>query len=107
MATSLAPWFQGQAGTNISADLLRLLVQTGAADTATLQRNLILSHCCGVGAPLDGSVVRLIMALKLISLGRGASGVRLELVDQRGAIVAEAISEFDGFFLFQRVPYGT
>ena len=33
-------------------------------------------------------------------------GVRLELVDQRGAIVAEAISEFDGFFLFQRVPYG-
>lgn len=37
MATSLAPWFQGQAGTDISADLLRLLVQAGAADTATLR----------------------------------------------------------------------
>ncbi|QQM30936.1 histidine ammonia-lyase [Martelella lutilitoris] len=55
-------------------------IRIDAADTATLQRNLILSHCCGVGAPLDGSVVRLIMALKLISLGRGASGVRPELV---------------------------
>jgi hypothetical protein len=33
-------------------------------------------------------------------------GVRLELVDSRGAVVAETLSEFDGFFLFQRVPYG-
>ena len=49
-------------------------------DVATLQRNLILSHCCGVGAPLPAEIVRLIMALKLISLGRGASGVRLETV---------------------------
>src|SRR5690606_3479597 len=55
-------------------------IKIDAADTATLQRNLILSHCCGVGAPLPHNVVRLVMALKLISLGRGASGVRLELV---------------------------
>jgi histidine ammonia-lyase len=55
-------------------------IKIDSADLATLQRNLILSHCCGVGAPLAGNIVRLIMALKLISLGRGASGVRLELV---------------------------
>ncbi|PPJ49386.1 histidine ammonia-lyase [Rhizobium sp. KAs_5_22] len=55
-------------------------IKIDAADTATLQRNLILSHCCGVGKPLAENIVRLIMALKLISLGRGASGVRLELV---------------------------
>lgn len=55
-------------------------IKIDAADVATLQRNLILSHCCGVGAPLPENVVRLIMALKLISLGRGASGVRLEVV---------------------------
>ena len=55
-------------------------IKIEAADTATLQRNLILSHCCGVGAPLPENIVRLIMALKLVSLGRGASGVRLELV---------------------------
>jgi histidine ammonia-lyase len=55
-------------------------IKIDAADTATLQRNLILSHCCGVGAPLPETIVRLIMALKLVSLGRGASGVRLVLV---------------------------
>lgn len=48
-------------------------------DTETLQRNLILSHCCGVGDPLDVSETRLMMALKLLSLGRGASGVRWDI----------------------------
>ncbi len=52
-----------------------------AADTATLQRNLILSHCAGTGAPLPAPVARLILALKLVSLGRGASGVRPEVCD--------------------------
>ncbi len=33
-------------------------------------------------------------------------GVKLELVTPDGAPVAETISEFDGFFLFARVPYG-
>jgi len=55
-------------------------IKIEAGDLATLQRNLILSHCCGVGAPLPENIVRLIMALKLISLGQGASGVRLALV---------------------------
>ncbi|WP_244487664.1 histidine ammonia-lyase, partial [Aureimonas sp. Leaf460] len=50
------------------------------ADLVTLQRNLILSHCCGFGAPLPENVVRLVMVLKLVSLGRGASGVRIEVV---------------------------
>ncbi|MCR9125710.1 MAG: histidine ammonia-lyase [Rhodobacteraceae bacterium] len=49
-------------------------------DTATLQRNLILSHCCGVGAALAEDRARLMMALKLLSLGRGASGVRWQVI---------------------------
>lgn len=48
-------------------------------DTDTLQRNLILSHCCGVGAPLSVPLTRLMMVLKLLSLGRGASGVRWDI----------------------------
>ena len=56
-------------------------VKIEAKDTATLQRNLILSHCCGVGAAIPREHARLMMTLKLLSLGRGASGVRLELVD--------------------------
>lgn len=56
-------------------------VRIPAGDTETLQRNLILSHCAGVGDPLPVDVVRLAMALKLLSLGRGASGVRWRLVE--------------------------
>ncbi len=56
-------------------------VKIASKDTAALQRNLILSHCCGVGAPISRRNTRLMMALKLLSLGRGASGVRLEIVD--------------------------
>ncbi|MBM1311693.1 histidine ammonia-lyase [Sulfitobacter mediterraneus] len=48
-------------------------------DTQTLQRNLILSHCCGVGEALSLPLTRLMMTLKLMSLGRGASGVRWEV----------------------------
>lgn len=55
-------------------------VKIAAKDTARLQRNLILSHCCGVGQPLDPATTRLMMALKLVSLGHGASGVRWEIV---------------------------
>lgn len=56
-------------------------VQIAAKDTATLQRNLILSHCCGVGEPTETSVTRLMMTLKLLSLGRGASGVRWDIIE--------------------------
>lgn len=45
-----------------------------ADQTSQLQRNLILSHCCGVGKPLPRAVVRLVIVLKMLSLGRGASG---------------------------------
>ncbi|MFN2099333.1 collagen binding domain-containing protein [Altererythrobacter sp. MF3-039] len=33
-------------------------------------------------------------------------GVELELIDRAGKVVARTASDFDGFFLFQRVPYG-
>lgn len=42
----------------------------------------------------------------LSTSGVEQSGVRLELVDQSGVVSAQTVSEFDGFFLFQRVPYG-
>ena len=55
-------------------------LKIASQDTATLQKNLILSHCCGVGDPMPRNVTRLMMALKLLSLGRGASGVRWEVI---------------------------
>jgi histidine ammonia-lyase len=48
---------------------------------AELQRNLVLSHAVGTGAPLPAAVVRLVLATKAVSLARGHSGVRPELVD--------------------------
>ncbi|HUF87194.1 MAG TPA: histidine ammonia-lyase [Thermohalobaculum sp.] len=56
--------------------------------TAQLQRNLILSHAAGVGPDLPAPVVRLTMALKLLSLGRGASGVRWEVIEALEACLA-------------------
>ncbi len=46
-----------------------------------LQRNLVLSHSVGVGEPMSRPVVRLLIALKLSSLGRGNSGIRIEVMD--------------------------
>ena len=66
-------------------------IKIDAGDVATLQRNLILSHCCGIGAPLAENIVRLIMSLKLVSLGRGASGVRLELIRLLEAMLAKGV----------------
>jgi len=67
-------------------------VKIAAEDTAALQRNLILSHCCGVGEPLDIPATRLMMALKLLSLGRGASGVRWEVVALIEGMLARGVT---------------
>jgi histidine ammonia-lyase len=67
-------------------------VKIAAKDTATLQRNLILSHCCGVGEAIPRAQARLMMALKLLSLGRGASGVRLELVTLIEGMLAKGVT---------------
>ena len=61
-------------------------------DTATLQRNLILSHCCGVGEPISRAHARLIMVLKLLSLGRGASGVRWSLIELLQGMLAKGVT---------------
>jgi histidine ammonia-lyase len=61
-------------------------------DTATLQKNLILSHCCGVGEPMPRAVTRLMMALKLLSLGRGASGVRWDIVALLEGMLANGVT---------------
>ncbi|UWR57824.1 histidine ammonia-lyase [Phaeobacter inhibens] len=60
-------------------------------DTATLQRNLILSHCCGVGEALPEDKTRLMMTLKLLSMGRGASGVRWLVIDQIEQMLAHGV----------------
>lgn len=67
-------------------------VKIAAEDTATLQRNLILSHCCGVGPTIPRAHARLMMVLKLLSLGRGASGVRLAVIDLLEAMLDKGVT---------------
>ncbi len=67
-------------------------VKIKPGDTETLQRNLILSHCSGVGDPVAPGIARLMMALKLLSLGRGASGVRWLVIEQIQAMLAKGVT---------------
>jgi hypothetical protein len=51
------------------------------------------------GGDIEGAVVK--------SGGLGFEGLDLELVDASGKVAATARTDFDGFFLFERVPYGS
>jgi histidine ammonia-lyase len=66
-----------------------LLANTSIAaeDLETLQKNLVLSHACGVGEPLSENVTRLLMVLKIASLSKGASGVRRHTLETLIAMV--------------------
>ena len=50
-------------------------------DLVQLQLNLIRSHAAGVGEPLPDAVVRLVLALKALSLARGASAAQPSTVE--------------------------
>ncbi|MCL2034831.1 MAG: histidine ammonia-lyase [Oscillospiraceae bacterium] len=51
-----------------------------ANEREKLQRNLILSHCTGVGDFLPADVARAVMLLRVNSLANGYSGIRVETV---------------------------
>ena len=67
-------------------------VRIDTDDLATLQRNIVLSHAAGTGEPSPVNIVRLMMALKLASLGQGASGVRPETVALLEAMLARGLT---------------
>lgn len=66
-------------------------VGIAADDLAALQKNIVLSHCAGVGEPLSQVITRLMMALKIASLAQGFSGVRLETIQLLEAMLANDI----------------
>jgi len=67
-------------------------VRIAAADLATLQRNIVLSHAAGVGEPSPVPIVRLMLALKLASLAQGASGVKPATTDLLEAMLAKGLT---------------
>jgi histidine ammonia-lyase len=57
-------------------------VAISTANSRILQRNLILSHCAGIGPPYEVKVVRAMMLLRANALAKGFSGIRIEVVEQ-------------------------
>lgn len=61
-------------------------------DLATLQKNILLSHACGVGDPVPPEITRLMLQLKIHSLSLGYSGVseqtflKLLELEERGVL---------------------
>ena len=60
-----------------------LLANTKIApqDLQLLQRSIVLSHAAGFGQYMQDASVRLMMVLKINSLSRGYSGIRLEVIN--------------------------
>src|SRR5690554_4949719 len=60
-----------------------LLANTSISDdnVAELQRNLILSHSCGVGDPFPDEVVKAMMILRANALMKGHSGIRPQVIE--------------------------
>ena len=50
-------------------------------DLDELQRSIVLSHAAGIGELMSDNTVKLIMALKVNSLARGFSGIRLKVIE--------------------------
>lgn len=51
-------------------------------DVEALQENIVRSHACGVGKPLPHKLSRMLLALRISTIAKGYSGVRLETVQQ-------------------------
>lgn len=60
-------------------------------ETAALQRNLILSHACGVGEPFSERIARAMLVLRANALLKGFSGVRPILIERLLDYVNEGI----------------
>lgn len=60
-----------------------LLANTRIApeDLELLQRSIVLSHAAGIGQLMSEATVRLMMVLKINSLARGYSGIRLSVIE--------------------------
>ena len=50
-------------------------------DSEKLQKNLIISHSCGVGEAFEVDIIRAIMLLRVNALAKGNSGLRLNVLE--------------------------
>lgn len=56
--------------------------KVGEGELSELQKNLLISHACGVGDEVPDEVVRAMLLLKIKALCQGHSGVKRETIDR-------------------------
>ncbi len=50
-------------------------------DATKLQENIVRTHACAVGEPLDQTQARAVMLMTILNAGKGHSGIRFETLD--------------------------
>ena len=63
-------------------------------ETMALQRNLIVSHSCGVGQPLAEDLVKGVMLLRINALAKGNSGIRKSTIETLIQMVNRGVIPF-------------
>ena len=87
LAAGDAPIYAVNTGVGQLAD-----VRIPAADLELLQRNVIRSHCAGVGDPLPREVVRAMMLIRANVLAKGFSGIRPVVAERICALLNRGIT---------------
>lgn len=100
MLQGLAPYQPVAVGVDSSSLKDPTLVPARAAQLVTPRPGVIARVEIPLvgGGSIEGAVLK--------DGGGGFEGLDLELVDSQGKVVATTRSDFDGFFLFDRVAYG-
>lgn len=70
-------------------DNVRYRISEG--EMVALQENILRSHGCAVGQALSEEMVRALMLMQLLSIGKGYSAVRLEMLEQIRAFLNQDI----------------
>jgi histidine ammonia-lyase len=82
-----APIYAVNTGVGLLAD-----VRIPAGDLELLQRNVIRSHCAGVGDPLAREVVRAMMLIRANVLAKGFSGIRPAVAERICALLNRGVT---------------
>jgi histidine ammonia-lyase len=77
LAAGDAPVYAVNTGVGLLSD-----VRVPASDLETLQRNVVRSHCAGVGEPLGRAETRAMMLIRANVLAKGFSGIRPEIAER-------------------------
>ena len=87
LAAGDAPVYGVNTGVGLLAD-----VRIAAEDLDQLQRNVVRSHCAGVGDPLPRAVVRAMMLIRANVLAKGFSGIRPAVAEQLCALLNSGVT---------------